>query len=86
MALLILRSSGFHGSPYAKELSIFYGALGKMKNEWNKWKNHFFEMKGDVGMSSHEKGREQEDAFTQTQTHKLIHNPIPTSLFLSREQ
>ena len=34
-----------------------------------KWKNHFFEMKGDVGMSSHEKEREQEDAFTQTQTH-----------------
>ena len=33
-----------------------------------KWKNHFFEMKGDVGMSSHEKEREQEDAFTQTQT------------------
>ena len=23
-----------------------------MKNEWNKWKNHFYEMKGDVGMSS----------------------------------
>ena len=31
--------------------------------------NHFYEMKGDVGMSSHEKEREQEDAFTQTQTH-----------------
>ena len=40
-----------------------------MKNEWNKWNNHFFEMKGDVGMSGHEKEREQEDAFTQTQTH-----------------
>ena len=26
-----------------------------LKNEWNKWKNHFYEMKGDVGMSSHEK-------------------------------
>ena len=25
-------------------------------------KNHFFEMKGDVGISSHEKEREQEDA------------------------
>ena len=23
----------------------------RMKNEWNKWKNHFYEMKGDVGMS-----------------------------------
>ena len=53
-----------------------------MKNEWNKWKYHFYEVKGDVGMSSHEKEREQEDAFTQTQ----IHNPIPTSLFLSIPQ
>ena len=25
------------------------------KNEWNKCKNHFNEMKGDVGMSLHEK-------------------------------
>ena len=33
-------------------------------------------MKGDVGMSPHEKEREQGDAYT-------IHNPIPTSLFLS---
>ena len=28
----------------------------------NKWKNHFSEMKGDVGMSLHEKEGEQEDA------------------------
>ena len=28
----------------------------------NKWKNHFSEMKGDVGMSVHEKEGEQEDA------------------------
>ena len=27
----------------------------RMKNEWNKWKNHFYEMKGDVGMSVHGK-------------------------------
>ena len=32
-------------------------------------KNHFCEMKGDVGMSVHEKEREQEDAHTKTQTH-----------------
>ena len=51
-----------------------------MKNEWNKWKNHFYEMKGDVGMSVHEKERKQEDAYTK------IHNPIPTSLFLSSPQ
>ena len=29
---------------------------------WNKWKNHFSEMKGDIGMSRHEKEGEQEDA------------------------
>ena len=40
-----------------------------IKNEWNKWKNHFYEMKGDVGMSVHEKERKQEDAYTKTQTH-----------------
>ena len=35
-------------------------------------------MKGDVGMSVHEKGGEQVNA---TPTHKTIYNPIPTSLF-----
>ena len=29
---------------------------------WNKWKNHFSEMKEDVGVSAHEKEGEQEDA------------------------
>ena len=38
-------------------------------NNNNKWKNHFYEMKGDVGMSVHEKERKQEDAYTKTQTH-----------------
>ena len=42
--------------------------LGFCQNEWNKWKNHFHEMKGDVGMSSHEKEREQE-----TQRQKVTH-------------
>ena len=37
------------------------------KNEWNKWKNHFHEIKW--GMSSHEKEREQEDAYTKTESH-----------------
>ena len=41
----------------------------KKKNEWNKWENHFYEMKGDVGMSHHEKEREQEDAYTKTESH-----------------
>ena len=31
--------------------------------------NHFHEMKGDVGMSSHEKEREQEDAYTKVESH-----------------
>ena len=34
-----------------------------------KWKNHFSKMKGDVGMSGHEKERKQEDAYTKIQTH-----------------
>ena len=46
---------------------------------WNKWKNHFYEMKGDVGMSLHEKGRNKK---MPTPRHKVTHNPIPTSLFL----
>ena len=32
-------------------------------------KNHFYKMKGDVGMSGHEKERKQEDAYTNIQTH-----------------
>ena len=43
----------------------------------NKWKNHFYEMKGDVGMSLHEKERNT----MPTPRHKATHNPIPTSLF-----
>ena len=35
----------------------------------HKWKNHFHEIKGDVGMLSHEKEREQEDAYTKTESH-----------------
>ena len=34
-----------------------------------KWKNYFYKMKGDVGMSGHEKERKQEDAYTKIQTH-----------------
>ena len=33
------------------------------------WKKHFSEMKGDVGMSPHEKEGEQGDAYTKTETH-----------------
>ena len=43
-----------------------------------KWKNHFYEMKGDVGMSLHEKERNKK---MPTQRYKVTHNPIPKSLF-----
>ena len=54
---------------------------GNVSNEsWvlDKWKNHFYEMKGDVGMLLHEKGRNKK---MPTPRHKVTHNPIPTSLF-----
>ena len=47
---------------------------------WNKWKNHSSEMKGDVGMSPHEKEGEQG---MPRPKQKLIHNIIPTSFFVS---
>ena len=46
--------------------------------KYYKWKNHFFEMKGDVGMSVHEKGGKQVNAYIAMPTHKTIYNPIPT--------
>ena len=39
---------------------------------------HFYEMKGGVGMSLHEKERNKK---MPTPRHKVTHNPIPTSLF-----
>ena len=50
-------------------LSARGSARGFYPKEWNKWKNHFNEMKGDVGMSSHEKEKEQEDAYAKTESH-----------------
>ena len=47
---------------------------------WNKWKNHFSEMKGYVGMSLHEKeGKKKMPRPRQ----EIIDNPIPTSLFFN---
>ena len=46
-------------------------------------KNNFYEMKGDVGMSLHEKERNKK---MPTPRHKVTRNPIPTSLFLPRPQ
>ena len=61
-----------------KEWLVLCPIIKKMK-----WKNHFYEMKGDVGMSLHEKGRNKK---MPTPRHKVTHNPIPTSLFLPRPQ
>ena len=47
-----------------------------------KWKNHFYEMKGDVGMSHHE-SQKKGNKKMHTPRHKVIHNPIPTSLCVS---
>ena len=44
-----------------------------------KWKNHFSEMKGDVGMSHHEK---EENKKMPIPRKEIIDNPIPTSLFM----
>ena len=48
---------------------IFVRLCPKQKSNVEKWKNHLSEMKGDVGMSHHEKGGEQEDAYTKTGNH-----------------
>ena len=46
------------------------GVLFALPNEWNKWKNHYYEMKGDVGMSLHEKERNKKmPSYTKTQSH-----------------
>ena len=45
---------------------------------WNKWKNHFSEIKGDVGMSHHEKEGNKKMPIPRQE---IIDNPIPTSLF-----
>ena len=37
-----------------------------------KWKNHFYKMKADVGMSGHEKERKQEDAYIHQDTNSFI--------------
>ena len=59
-------------------LALMHHTIQTSKTSIYKWKNHFYEMKGDVGMSIHEKGRNKK---MPTPRHKLIHNPIPTSLF-----
>ena len=62
---------------YVLARRIFVGALPQKKNVWNKWKNHFYKMKG---MSLHEKGRNKK---MPTPRHKVTHNPIPSYIFVS---
>ena len=50
-------------------LNFYWGFALNQKSMWNKWKNYFSQMKGDVGMSHHEKEGEQEDAYTETGSH-----------------
>ena len=65
----------FVGQDYFCESGYVYGSgipLYILHPNDNKWKNHFSEMKGDVGgdvMSPHEKEREQEDAHPKTESH-----------------
>ena len=58
-----------------------------MKDLWYiQVENHFYKMKGGVGMSRHEQEREQEDAYTKTEKNAYraaltcSNLPIPTSL------
>ena len=61
-----------------KEIAGLLRMMMMMMNNYDKWKNHFYEMKGDIGMSLHEKERNKK---MPTPRHKVTHNPIPTSLF-----
>ena len=58
---------------------FFVGALPESEKLM---KNHFHEMKRDVGMSSHEKEREQEDAYIH-QDRKSFITPSLHLCFLS---
>ena len=55
------------------------GLLKKKRKNNYKWKNHFSEMKGDVGMSHHEKEGNKKMPIPRQE---IIDNPIPTSLFM----
>ena len=53
----------------AREIIGFLSVTDTVHTYIHKWKKHFSEMKGDVGMSLHEKEGEQEDAYTKTGSH-----------------
>ena len=58
--------------------SIFIGALPQIKKDVEQVEKSFSEMKGDVGMSLHEKKGNKK---MPRQRQEIIYNPIPTSLF-----
>ena len=55
------------------------GAVSAPHRMLYKWKNFFHEMKG---VSSHEKQREQEDAYTKTESHSYIFVMLKTVALL----
>ena len=67
----------------AQNITFLMGLCPRMKNEWNKWKNHFYEMKGVVGMSGHEKEREQEDAYNAHNKQSKTMPPLRTCIYTS---
>ena len=74
LAILLYRCST---RLYLKQYWYFW-TLSTLTRVVYKWKNHFYEMKVDVGMSLHEKGRNKK---MPTPRNKVTHNPIPTSFF-----
>ena len=75
---LIQALSHSYTSSYSCVCRICFILIGGSSKYVYKWKNHFYEMKGDVGMSLHEKERNKK---MPTPRYKVTHNPIPTSLF-----
>ena len=56
------------GKEPEQNITFLLGLCPKIKMSGTSVKKHFYEMKGDVGMSHHEKEREQEDAYTKTES------------------
>ena len=70
------------GKEPEQNITFLLGLCPKIKKmSGTSVKNHFYEMKGDVGTSHHEKKGNKKMHIPRQ---KVVHNPIPTSLFLSR--
>ena len=53
---------------------------------FNKWKNYFYEIKGDVGMSRHEKEKEQEDTYVYQDRKTFITPLLPEQQTISERR